>query len=82
MKTAIIIAASLWILLVACMCAVRAETATPQQLQDYVGLLLQDRQAYAQQIDQLRLQIAERDRQAADLADYWARYVAGLQEKK
>jgi hypothetical protein len=81
MRTAIFIAGALWVLLLAGMCAVRAETATPQQLQDYVRLLLQDRQSYAQQIDQLRLQMAEKDRQAAELADYWARYIAGLKGK-
>jgi hypothetical protein len=81
MWKAIAIAGVLWVLLIAGMCSVSAETATPQQLQDYVGLLLQDRQSYAQQIDQLRLQMAEKDRQAAALALYWRDYVAGLKGK-
>jgi hypothetical protein len=81
MRTAIFIAGALWVLLLAGMCAVRAETATPQQLQDYVGFLIQDRQAYAMQIDQYRLQLAEKDRQAAALASYWRDYVAGLKGK-
>ena len=55
------------------------------QLQDYVAILMADRQSYAAQIDQLRLQLEEQRRQAAErdaaVDRYWRQWT-GLDKQK
>lgn len=66
--------------------AQEAPQLSPQQLEEYVAILLYDRVQLLKEVDKYQMQALDQkradDAKAQALADYWQRYVAGLKHGK